>query len=267
MIAIVVRARPLSNNIALLVAAGSPYAALVAVTGLALSMMRRRVVMSIVAVVVVAATLAVQVLWYYFGRPPEVGEHVDVRVLSSNLLKGRADASSFVGLARASADVITVSELTPEAVRRFSAAGIGAVFPYSVLVPAPDAAGIGLWSRFPRAEVSPVELDTAIVAVRLRIPGVRFDPVVASVHVTSAVRPYGKPFGDWRTGITSTKAVMDGFADAAGPRSVIVAGDFNSAPDMRQFRDLLTNGYRDAVEQTGAGFAPTSRPTLSFRRS
>ena len=26
---------------------------------------------------------------------------------------------------------------------------------------------------------------------------------------------------------------------------------------MRQFRDLLTNGYRDAVEQTGAGFAPT----------
>ena len=26
---------------------------------------------------------------------------------------------------------------------------------------------------------------------------------------------------------------------------------------MRQFRDLATNGYHDAVEQTGAGFAPT----------
>ena len=26
---------------------------------------------------------------------------------------------------------------------------------------------------------------------------------------------------------------------------------------MRQFRDSLTNGYRDSVEQTGAGFAPT----------
>ena len=50
---------------------------------------------------------------------------------------------------------------------------------------------------------------------------------------------------------------MDDFADAAGPAAVIVAGDFNSTPDMRQFRDLLTNGYRDAVEQTGAGFAPT----------
>ena len=26
---------------------------------------------------------------------------------------------------------------------------------------------------------------------------------------------------------------------------------------MRQFRDLLNNGYRDAVEQTGSGFPPT----------
>jgi hypothetical protein len=26
---------------------------------------------------------------------------------------------------------------------------------------------------------------------------------------------------------------------------------------MRQLRDLLTDGYQDAVEQTGSGFAPT----------
>jgi len=26
---------------------------------------------------------------------------------------------------------------------------------------------------------------------------------------------------------------------------------------MRQYRDLLTNGYHDAVDQMGAGFAPT----------
>lgn len=50
---------------------------------------------------------------------------------------------------------------------------------------------------------------------------------------------------------------MNNLAETAGQGAVIVAGDFNSTPDMRQFRDLLTNGYRDAVEQTGAGFAPT----------
>jgi len=41
------------------------------------------------------------------------------------------------------------------------------------------------------------------------------------------------------------------------PGAVIISGDYNSTPDMRQFRDLLTNGYRDAVEQTGSGYAPT----------
>lgn len=50
---------------------------------------------------------------------------------------------------------------------------------------------------------------------------------------------------------------MAGLADAADLGAVIVAGDFNSTPDMRQYRDLLSNGYRDGVEQTGAGFAPT----------
>jgi endonuclease/exonuclease/phosphatase (EEP) superfamily protein YafD len=50
---------------------------------------------------------------------------------------------------------------------------------------------------------------------------------------------------------------VDDFAETAGPAAVIVAGDFNRTPDMRQFRDLLTNGFGDAVEQTGAGFGPT----------
>ena len=256
-VTLVVRARPLSNVIDLVVAVGSPYVPLVALSGLALSALSLRVVMSVVAVVIVAATVAVQVPWYYFGQPPVVGEHVDIRVLSSNLRKGRADASSFVGLARASADVITVSELTPEEVRRFSQAGMEEVFPYSRLFPAPGAEGIGLWSRFPLASVPAKHRRTGTIAARLRVPGVRFDPLVASVHITSPVAHDAHSFGAWRSGIAATKAELDDFADVAGPAAVIVAGDFNSTPDMRQFRDLLTNGYRDSVEQTGAGFTPT----------
>jgi endonuclease/exonuclease/phosphatase (EEP) superfamily protein YafD len=255
---LVARALPLSNVFALVVAVGSPYVPLVALFGVALSALTRRILLSIVAVAVVVVTVAVQVPWYYFGRPADVGQHVDIRVLSSNLRKGRADASSFVGLAKANADVITVSELTPEEVQRFSQAGIEEVFPYSVLTPAPDAGGIGLYSRFPLAAVLPAKpRHSGIAAARLRIPGVRFDPLVASVHVISPVAHDANSFGDWRSGITATKAELDDFAEAAGPAAVIVAGDFNSTPDMRQFRDLLTNGYRDAVEQTGAGFAPT----------
>ncbi|MBI3690541.1 MAG: hypothetical protein HY239_07780 [Mycolicibacterium aromaticivorans] len=50
---------------------------------------------------------------------------------------------------------------------------------------------------------------------------------------------------------------MDNFARTAGPAAVIIGGDYNSTPDMRQFRDLLTDGYRDAVQETGSSFAPT----------
>jgi endonuclease/exonuclease/phosphatase (EEP) superfamily protein YafD len=254
---LVARALPLSNVIALVVAVGSPYVPLVALAGVVMFVLCRRIVLSIVTVAVLAVTVAVQVPWYYFGRPADIGQHADIRVLSSNLRKGQADAPSFVELAKANADVITVSELTPEEAQRFSQAGIEEAFPYSVLTPAPDAGGIGLYSRFPLAVPPPAKRPSTVATARLRVPGVRFNPLVASMHVFSPVAYDANSFGIWRIGITATKAELDDFAEAAGPAAVIVAGDFNSTPDMREFRDLLTNGYRDAVEQTGAGFAST----------
>ena len=65
------------------------------------------------------------------------------RVLSANLRLGRADVPSYVELARARADVITLSEMTPHWGRQFYVTGIRREFPYSVLVPAPGAGGFG----------------------------------------------------------------------------------------------------------------------------
>ena len=48
-------------------------------------------------------------------------------------------------------------------------------------------------------------------------------------------------------------AGVAGRGDIVGDRPVEVGGDYNSTPDMRQFRDLLTNGYGDAVEQSRPG--------------
>ena len=256
--ALVVRALPLSNLVGLLVAVASPYTALLAALGFVLAAVCRRILLCIVAAVLLVTTLTTQVPWYYFGEPVNVGQHAVIRVLSSNLRKGQADAASFVRLAENSADVITVAELTPEEVNRFSHNGIDATFPYSVLAAAPGAAGMGLWSRFPLTAMSPSEpSDTGMVVARLRVPNVRYNPVVASVHIVSPVASDHDAFTYWRSGIDSTKRELTAFADAAGPAAIIIGGDFNSTPDMRQFRDLLTNGYRDAVQQTGAGFAPT----------
>lgn len=256
-LALIARTFPLPNIVALLIAVGTPYVPLVALSVLVMSLLGRRVVLSLLAVAVMTTALVVQLPWYYLGRPAEVGQHTELRVLSSNLRKGRADPAFFVGLARESADVLMVSELTPEAVQRFSRAGIDDAFPYSVLQPGRGAAGIGLWSRFPLRSVKTGAEYVAIVAADIDLPGVQLNPIVASVHTTSPLAAKSDAFDEWRTGIIDTKARLDRFAKMARAGAVIAAGDFNSTPDMWQFRDLLTDGYRDAVQQTAAGFAPT----------
>lgn len=256
-LALVARTFPLPGIVALLIAVGTPCVPLLALVALVASLALRRVVLSFIAVGLLTAALALQLPWYYLGRPAGVGQHTEITVLSSNLRKGHADPAFVVGLARERADVLTVSELTPEEVTRFARAGINATFPYSVVEPADGAGGIGLWSRFPVTPIAAKIHSTAVSAARLHLPGVRVDPLVASVHIVNPTAFEFKAFVEWRTGITDMKARLGQFAETAGAGAVIVAGDLNSTPDMRQFRDLLTGGYRDAVQQTGSGFAPT----------
>ncbi|WP_307787690.1 endonuclease/exonuclease/phosphatase family protein [Mycolicibacterium sp. S2-37] len=236
----------------------APFAVLSALTGLLLSAATRRIILSLVAALVLLGLLAVQIPWYYSGHPTGVGEHIEVRVLASNLRKGQADPASFVALATDHADVITVSELTPEIVQRFSRAGLQQTFPHSVLDPRPGAGGIGLFSRYPFVTgASPGIPNISAAAAELDVPGVRFNPILASVHVISPLAGDTDAFTQWRDGITATKAHLAQLTQAAEPGAVIVGGDFNSTPDMRQFRDLLTDGYRDAVQQLGSGLSPT----------
>ncbi|WP_131809926.1 endonuclease/exonuclease/phosphatase family protein [Mycolicibacterium elephantis] len=177
-------------------------------------------------------------------------------------------ASSFVGLAKSRADVIAVSELTAEEVQEFSRVGIEEPFPHSLLKPAPGAGGIGLWSRYPLVTVPPAKHPgSAIASAQVQIPNVRFSPLVASVHITSPVTAEAGSFDRWRNGIADIQTNLGHFAEKAGPAAVIIAGDFNSTPDVRQIRDLLANGYRDAVEQTGRASPRRSRPTNGSHRA
>jgi endonuclease/exonuclease/phosphatase (EEP) superfamily protein YafD len=247
---------PLRSNLALVVAVSSAYIPVAASVVVFISALTRHARLSIAATLLVAAAVTIQFPWYYGGNPAPDGDTVAIRVLSSNLRKGHADPSSFVDLARRSADVLTVSELTPEAIVRFSQFGISKDFPYSVLSPAPGAGGIGLWSRYPLTAESSTKLRRLAVG-RIRVPGVELDPLVASVHVISPLAYGASSFPEWRQGVVSLKEESSLLAEIAGSAAVIVGGDFNSTPDMYQFRQLLTGGYRDAVQQTGAGFAPT----------
>ena len=259
--AMVVRTLPLTNLLALVLAASSPFVPLVALLGVTLAVLCRKKLLSVLSALLLVASLAAQVPWYFFGRPADdSGAHTEIRVLSSNLLHGQAKAQPFVELATSSADIITVSELTAEEAQRFREAGIRKTFPYSILLARPGAEGMGLWSRYPLTVLRPSRHGSNFIAARVRIPGVRYNPLVASVHLMSPVAGGANTFAQWNHRITKTKSEFADYAETAGPAAVIIAGDFNATPDMRQFRDLLDVGYRDAVNQTGAGFSPTYSP-------
>lgn len=257
-VALVFRAQPVSTIPRLVLAVGSTFVPLIALAGLVVAVLSRRVFLAVIGIFLVTATVAVQVSWYYFGHRPSVGRYAEIRVLSSNLRYGLADPVEFVTLATKNADVIAVSELTAESVDRYTEAGIRVQFPYALLGPGPGASGIGLWSRYPLTQVTaPRHNGVKIPAARLDVPGLQEKPLLASVHVFSPVAGDQNTVDDWRQGMAGAKAQLDNFAREAGPAAVIISGDYNSTPDMRQFRDLLTNGYADAVQQTGSGFAPT----------
>jgi len=255
---LVARAQPVTSMPRLVLTVGAPYVAFAAAIVVAVALWRRRSVLAIGTAALVTIALALQVSWYCLGRPAGVGPYAEVRVMAANINRGQADAAWFMAVAERNADVITVAELTPEAVERFAQAGINDVFRHSHLIPAPDAGGIGIWSRYPLRVLSALrDRGVLLPAARLQVPGVRLDTVLASVHVLSPVADRQNTIGGWRNEMAGAKAQLDDLAKAAGPGAVTVGGDYNSTPDVRQFRDLLTDGYRDAVEQSGAGFAPT----------
>ncbi|WP_431237385.1 endonuclease/exonuclease/phosphatase family protein [Mycolicibacterium aichiense] len=265
---LIARTQAISNFPSLVLAVGAPYLALAALAGAVVAASCRRFVLSLFGFVALAASLVVQIAWYCFGRTANIDAYQEIRILSSNLRHGNADPAFLVKLAKSGADVITVSELTSEEIRRLQQAGIDGAFPYSHLLPAPGAGGIGMWSRYPVTVLSePRHRRVSIPAARVEMPGLRFEPLLASAHVYSPVAGDTNTVAEWRGGMASAKVQLDNFARTAGPAAVIIGGDYNSTPDMRQFRDLLTNGYRDAVQESGSGFAPTFPSNRRYPRS
>ena len=245
---------PLTGHPTLILAAGAPYLAAAAPVAVLLLGLGRRYVLTLVAF-----ALTVAVVWIYLPRyqqaaVPETAA-VDVRVLTSNLGMGQANPAAFVALAGDSADVVAVQEMTQAAADGLSAAGMDAVFPYRVIVPAPLASGIGIWSRHPIVNSGRIDgYALPAVGTRIRIPGVRVDATMLSIHLAA---PWPMPITEWMSDIAAFPDTLAEVGRTAGAGAVIVAGDFNATADMAPFRRLLDEGYGDAAMDAGAGLART----------
>ncbi|SDG96972.1 Uncharacterized conserved protein YafD, endonuclease/exonuclease/phosphatase (EEP) superfamily [Lentzea fradiae] len=213
-----------------------------------LALLRRRWVVGLTTTIV-AVVLVANVAPRAFpdARPNGVGQQV--RLMTANLLVGKADAEAVVREVKARrVDVLAMQELTPEMVRDLDRAGLDDVLPHRVFLDEPGGSGSGIASRYPLTQrnlTPPSTLRQAAALVDL--PGK--DIEVVSVHplppvVTDGPEPWqrelaGMPVPD------STGAVR------------VLAGDFNATLDHVGLRRLLNKGYVDAADQVGKGLVHT----------
>ena len=244
----------LTNHATFIAAALSPYLMLCAPVSAALLTWTRCWGLAIAAVGLTVAAFAVQ-LPLYLDSDARRTAGVEVRLMSANLYQGMADPDPLVSSAQAQADVVAFQELTPQEAERLSGAGLDATFPYRWLDARSGPGGVGMWSRFPIDAPRRIGGYTfAFLTAQIRVTGVSIDPTVVVAHVAG---PWPGPIDDWRRDLNRLPVTLSELGEQAGAGSVIVAADLNSTTDMRPFRALLRNGYRDAAEQSGAGIKPT----------
>ncbi|BDX34268.1 hypothetical protein TUM20985_48150 [Mycobacterium antarcticum] len=247
--ALVVRFTPIPSHPVLYIVIASPFLMLAAPAALVVCTVGRRWAFAALAGLITVLSVATQVPWY-IGTTPAPGS-VGVRVMTINMLYGRAKPETLMTAARERADVLLIQELTPEAVRRLDAAGIETTFPYQELDARPSSAGVGVYSRYPITDSRRIGgYQLAMVTARVRIPQVPHDVSLLSVHLDA---PWPRPIIGWQQDIAKFPSTLSEVVVETGDGAVLVGGDFNSTIDMRPFRALLTNGYQDAARQAGSG--------------
>lgn len=220
-----------------------PYAA---ATALAVPLSRRSLTRPAVVVAAVAAALVVtHLVWIaplYLGGAPAPAAGADrVTVLGANVQFGRGDAAVVVReIGERGVDVRVVSEVTPRFVAAAEQAGLDELLPYRAGRAGTGAGGTLVYSSEPIEVVAPVA--TAFESFVLRT----HDLTVLATHPAPPQSP-----GFWRV-------EQPLLLTAATDHDVdLVVGDLNATLDHPTIRDLADAGWRDAVELTNGGFAPT----------
>jgi endonuclease/exonuclease/phosphatase family metal-dependent hydrolase len=191
-------------------------------------------------------------------RQPPAGGPV-LRVLTANLLAGRAGADAVVGLVRSTrADVLFLQELTDDAVTRLKRAGLSRLLPHEMTSPRNGPRANAIYARHPLSDrLAPAPSVGAQPAARLQLPS-GSPAQLLCIHL----RP-PKP----RLSRSSVTGWRDELLQlpAPGDPPLILAGDFNSTLDHAQFRCLLRRGHVDAASQAGNGLVPTWGPVPGRR--
>jgi endonuclease/exonuclease/phosphatase (EEP) superfamily protein YafD len=184
------------------------------------------------------------------ARPqPKVSGPV-LRVLTVNVLCGRADAEAVVALVRRTgADVLFLQELTGDVITRLDQAGLDNLMPQRITELRGSSLGSGIYSRFPLDEGQPLAPAYAAQPTAvLKLPG-GVAVELGCVHPRAPLPPSPVAVARWRQELS----VLPRPAEL--PR--LLAGDFNATLDHAPLRDVLRLGYADAAREVGNALKPT----------
>ncbi|WP_238419844.1 endonuclease/exonuclease/phosphatase family protein [Gordonia sp. 'Campus'] len=177
-------------------------------------------------------------------------------VVSANLLFGGADIAALEKIvADADPDLVSLQEVTPEALDKVRRSGIGRSLPHEFAIPYTYAAGTAMFGRQPlrdRYNIPGTVLHN--LQARTDLPGAA-DTQVLAVH------PAAPLWGD-KDGYFADMDTLGAHFEQLPQGRVIAIGDYNSTWNHAEYRDLLTNGLVDGTDVAGAGFLP-SYPTDS----
>ncbi|MDF5755540.1 endonuclease/exonuclease/phosphatase family protein [Spongiactinospora sp. TRM90649] len=226
----------------------TPFAAAGSLVPVLLAAFSRNRVATAVALVT-ATALGLSVLPRAVGTANAAPGGRPLKVLTINLLFGKADPAAVLDLVRRlDPDVLSAQELTPGAVQDFDAAGLDRLMPYRHLEAVWSAGGAGIFAKYPMTPVRDLfqAIGHNMPAAEVALPGGA--PIqVVNVH----------PFPPLGTQVQEWTAALDALPPAAKAPVRVLAGDFNASLDHAALRRLLARGYADAADRAGQGLIPT----------
>lgn len=194
-----------------------------------------------------AAGLVLHVCWlaplFVGGRPQPADGAQEVVMMSSNVLKGRADAGAVADEVRAAGvDVLVLTEVTLAFEQRLGSTGISEELPFAV------------GTLDGKATITMVLSSTPIRILDVQDRG--YDALVVDTAGMTLLAAHAAPPTHER--IEEWHADHTWILDAARElHADVVIGDLNATLDHEPMRRLVGAGWRDAEELVNGGFAPT----------
>jgi endonuclease/exonuclease/phosphatase family metal-dependent hydrolase len=233
----------------------TPYAGLLSLIPLVVALVLRRWTAAAAALVVVLAFAHALLPRALPGPQPTLRGGVQVKVMASNLYVGHGDPRTVLDLVRRErVDILSLEELTPQALHRFDALGLRRLLPHQAYdAGAGGASGTGLFSRWPLRRLPSVNPRPIQGQPRglITVAGARPLDV-------QAMHPLPPTTSAWRAVWRDILGALPK-ADLRARTLRLYAGDFNATLDHAELRRLLggDDGYVDAADATGKGYDTT----------